>query len=685
MAENEEEQRTTGPETRASAEATAIDFSDRPPEFEPTEFREGFTFKTILGALFVGFIMMPGAIYLGLVVGQELGPAAEWTTIILFTEVARRSFTSLTRQEIYLIYYMAGGLTASMGGLHLGGGAFAELIWRQYIRQSPAAMRFGIAEEIPTWWAPQLGSPALTERTFIHHDWLVPIVLLLIGQVLGRMQWIGLGYPLFRATSDIERLPYPLAPIQAQGATALAEVSQEKESWRWPVFSVGAMIGMTYGALYVFVPIITGAMLTEPVQLIKIPFIDLTPNTEGVFPAGKIALGTDLGAVLAGFVLPYPIVVGQFISAMVANFIFTPTLFRLTGGQAFEHWEPGMNLIQTEIATGIDFWMSVGIGVNVAFAAIGLFIVIRALMKPRDRSGRRVVAIPEGRGDFPIWAALSAWLFSATCYVVIAHVLINILPRKAPNEQFPLWLIIVFGLLWSPINSYVSARLVGMTGRGIAIPYLAQASFILSGYKGVDIWFAGVPLYDYGPVTQKFREIELTGTRFISIIKAEAFMLILMLVCSFVFWSFFWRLGPVPSSAYPYAQTFWPLHATWQALWATATKEDNPWLLQALKPALMGEGFGGALVLYAALGMFRVPVMWFYGLANGFLAPTHGAIPQFVGAMLGRFYFARRFGLHQWRLYGPVLLAGYLCGTGLVGMAGIAMAIILKSVRVLPF
>jgi hypothetical protein len=510
-------------------------------------------------------------------------------------------------------------------------------------------------------------------------------VLLLIGQVLGRMQWIGLGYPLFRATSDIERLPYPFAPIQAQGATALAEVSQERESWRWPVFSVGAMIGMVYGTLYVFVPIITGAVLTEPVQLIKIPFIDLTPNTEGVFPAARIALGTDLGAVLAGFVIPYPIVVGGFTAAMISNFIFTPTLFRVTGGGAFEHWAPGMNLIQTEIATGIDFWMSVNIGISVAFAVIGLFIVARALLKPRGTRTAHRAPIPEGRGDFPIWAALLAWGFSATFYVVLAHVLINIVPRKPPDEQFPLWILIVFGLLWSPLNSYVSARLVGMTGRPIGIPYLAQASFILSGYKGVDIWFAPVPLYDYGPVTQKFREIELTGTRFISIIKAEAFMLFLMLFCSFIFWSFFWRLGPVPSSSYPYAQTWWPLSATWQCLWATATREDNPWLLRALKPTLMGTGLGGALVLYAGLGMFRVPVMWFYGLAAGFQGNTSYYIPQFVGAMLGRFYFGHRFGLHQWRLYGPVLLAGYACGTGLVGMAGIALAIILKSVRVLPF
>jgi len=29
-----------------------------------------------------------------------MGPAAEWTTIILFTELARRSFTVLSRQEV---------------------------------------------------------------------------------------------------------------------------------------------------------------------------------------------------------------------------------------------------------------------------------------------------------------------------------------------------------------------------------------------------------------------------------------------------------------------------------------------------------------------------------------------------------------------------------------------------------
>jgi hypothetical protein len=57
---------------------------------EETLYEDGFTLKTVLGTLFVGLIMMPGAIYLGLVAGQGLGGAAQWVTIVLFAEVCRR-------------------------------------------------------------------------------------------------------------------------------------------------------------------------------------------------------------------------------------------------------------------------------------------------------------------------------------------------------------------------------------------------------------------------------------------------------------------------------------------------------------------------------------------------------------------------------------------------------------------
>ena len=69
---------------------------------ETGPYVDGFSRRTVLGAVFVALVMMPGSIYLGLVAGQSLGPAAEWVTIILFAEVARRSFASLKRQEVYI-------------------------------------------------------------------------------------------------------------------------------------------------------------------------------------------------------------------------------------------------------------------------------------------------------------------------------------------------------------------------------------------------------------------------------------------------------------------------------------------------------------------------------------------------------------------------------------------------------
>jgi len=92
---------------------------------QPETYEDGFDVKTILGGIFVGFVMMPGAIYLGLVAGRSLGPAAEWTTIILFTEIARRSFVTLKKQEVYVLFYVAAALASSSGGLQLAGGAFA--------------------------------------------------------------------------------------------------------------------------------------------------------------------------------------------------------------------------------------------------------------------------------------------------------------------------------------------------------------------------------------------------------------------------------------------------------------------------------------------------------------------------------------------------------------------------------
>ena len=83
-------------------------------------FEPGFNAKTLWAALFVGFVMLPGAIYLGLVTGMSMAGGAEWVTLILFIEMAKRTFVYLRTQEIIILYWVAGGLVMMGGKLGTG-------------------------------------------------------------------------------------------------------------------------------------------------------------------------------------------------------------------------------------------------------------------------------------------------------------------------------------------------------------------------------------------------------------------------------------------------------------------------------------------------------------------------------------------------------------------------------------
>ncbi len=652
---------------RALAEETGTDEEAR-------DYENGFTIKTVIGALFIGFIMMPGAMYMGLVAGQGLGPAAQWVTIVLFAEVARRSFVPLKRAEIYTLYYVAGGLSGMMAAKGLSGGPFAGLIWNQYFIQSPQAAH--VAHEIPSWVVPPPGSQALLDRTFLASAWIVPIGLLLLGEILGRLNWIGGGYVLFRLTSDVERLPFPMAPVAAAGATALAEAGTKEESWRWQVFSTGTVMGLLFGAVYMFIPIVSGVILAKPIMLLPIPFIDFTVNTEKILPATPVGLVADLQLVLIGFVIPFPIVAGSFIGVIVFQIIGNPILHRMG---MLPTWREGMGTITTKLSNDVDFWLSVGIGTGVAVGLIGLGSVIRSAIKMRGQPerDRPIQGVPKGRGDFPLWIGLAMWLVATVGYIWISHILV---------PGFPFWILLVFGLIWTPLISYVSARMIGLTGQGVGFPFLREAVFMKSGYTGADIWFVPFPMHDLGGTAQRFRELELAKTKFTSIFKAELLMLPTILIASFVFWQFFWHTSQIPSAQYPYANRFWPLEATMQSIWITANKAgaDN-FLLKALKPDVIIGGGILALVLYALSTAAKIPLLMYYGLIGGMNGRIHEALPMFAGALLGRYYFAKRFGAGRWAMYAPVLLAGFSCGVGLTGMSGIALALIAKSINYLPF
>ena len=659
---------------------------------EDAPFEDGFNMKTIWATFFVGLIMLPGAIYLGLVTGQSMSGASEWVTIILFLEIAKRSFVRLKTQELLVIYWIAGGLLGVGvklgGGSHTYGGPFGGLAWDQYLIQSPAAQ--GLDKYMPDWFVPPLTSPVYAERTFWHPDWILPVAVLMLVTLLSNVARLSLGYVTFRITSDIEKLPFPLAPVQARGATALAETSNKQEGWRWRVFSTGTCIGMVWGLLYIVVPTLSGIFLTETVSILPIPFIDFTSEIKTILPAAMFGIGTDLMHVLIGFVLPFWVVVGSFAGSVLGNLVANPILYH---AGILTRWSPGMTAIPANISNRFDFWLSFGIGTSFVILFTGIYMIFKAFRDRRKDAeaagGQSVMSIenlPKGRGDVKLLYPLSLWAVATVGFIVLCMYLV---------PEFHWGWLVFFGFVYTPISTYIGARMIGLTGSpyGNDIPYLREAAIFLSGYKGVAIWFAPLPLHDYSGAVNPYKHMELTKTKFISFVKLTAVSMVVVFICSFLFWEFIWRLGPIPSATYPFVQMFWPFEATMQTLWLKSTLPPGEvqgaagleMLLDIIKweYVLAGLGVGGSI--YLLLAAVKAPILLFFGFVGSLAGWPHFVILQFTGAMLGRFYFSRRFGELKWKAYTPILLAGYGCGMGLIGMTAISVALISKAVSQVVF
>ena len=553
----------------------------------PDRFEEGFTIRTIIGVLFISLIMTPGEMFLGLYAGIDIGVAAQWVTVILFLEISKRSFTSLKRQEIYLLVYVASALVSHEEG------AFLDLLWRQYFVGSAEVEQFGLLPNVPWWWAPSPDSEAIAERTFIHRDWLAPILLLVVGTIMGRIAWFTSGYMLFRLTSDREQLPFPTAPLSALSAMALAEDSgAERETWKWPVFSIGAVIGASFGVIYVGIPVVT-ELWGSKVTILPIPFWDLTPYFGNILPATPLGIVVHLGPVFTGLFMPFWAVIGSFAGVMLHTAV-SPLLY---AWGYLPRWEVGMGTIQTTIATGIDFWRAFSIGITIAVTIVSFYQLFstgrekqaelreKLRIQGDDQSGmckhsdclrpaevRGYCLKHLGRSDFNMWVCASLFCVTAIYPIVLAKTLFPTLVSTGLLVTF-----VLIAFVYAPIMSFVSARLDGLVGRNISIPHVDQAIRFMTGFRGVEIWLVPFPARNFGGHAEGFRVVELTGMKFTSLLKAELFMLPIVFGVSLMYWTFLWRLAPIPSESYPYAQIMWPLRAFDDAMYWSSTMYNKMW------------------------------------------------------------------------------------------------------------
>jgi hypothetical protein len=614
---------------------------------------------------------MPGSIYMGLLAGGGVGQAANWVTMILFIEVAKRAHKSMNRAEMFILFYMAATVVTS---------PFGGLLWNQYFVHSKAVIGQGMADQFPRWFAPT-DPVVLASRNFFQVAWLPAIGLVLFQLIISRIDNNILGYGLFKLTSDIERLPFPMAPVGAQGIMALAEDLDEstgkKAGWRWRVFSIGGAIGMVFGFLYLGLPTVTMAFFHRSIQMFPIPFADWTGRTYKILPAVATGLSFDLGALIIGTVLPFWAMVGSF-AGLLITVVVNPLLYH---AHVLHSWLPGDSTVETTFKNSLDFYFSYGLGISLSIAVIGLLTTWRGYRESRRRKneGQKIVVVPKDRGDIPFPIVGLAYLISVTLYIVVCGYLID-------WHKGVMIVLVLLAFIYTPIISYVTARLEGTVGQALAIPFVREAAIILSGYKGLAVWFLPFPISDYGVHTVFYRQAELTGTKFTSKWKAEALLVPFIIICSITFAQLIWSMDPIPSSAYPFADTMWPLKAKNDVLMFSSTSGGYSQFREAFRPGLIGIGLASGLSLFGILTLLQAPTLLMYGLVQGLnqMLP-HTLVLQFVGALLARFYFEKRMGFKKWREYAPVLCAGYFCGAGLTTMLCIGIMFLSKSIIKLPY
>jgi len=649
----------------------------------PKTFEKGFRASSFIGAMFLALVMIPGALYMELMAGMGIGPAAQWVTVILFIEIAKRANKMLSRAEIFILFYLSGAIVAQ----HVHG----TPLFRQFVVSSEAAVSAGLTNLFGdhSWIAPDPNDvTAYQDRSFFTWAWLPFLALYAFRMFMTKLDHAVVSYGLFRQASDVERLPFPMAPVGAQGIMALAEDQEQKvgeHSLRWRLFAIGGAIGMVGGLLYLAIPTLSGPLLNQTYSIFPMPFIDLNPYIEDILPAAVLGISFDFGQLMFGMVMPFWAVLGSFLGAMALVFV-NPFLYWL-GDQGVtidnmpilgNTWQPGMSLVETQFANNVDFYFSFTIGISLVVAYIGISSAFRrkrsmATDAPEDR-----VVIPEGRGDIPTFWILLCYFGTSVLIVAVSGYLIE--------WHFGIMMVLLFyAFLYTPIISYVTARLEGLAGQVIEIPFIREMSFLLSGYEGVAIWFLPIPKANYGIHTVAYRQAELTGTNFHSIWLTEALLFPIILLATIGFSSFIWSLAPIPGPNYPYTMEVWEFEAKNACLLWSATLGEFSQFDQALSLTKIGIGVGAGGVLFGTLTLLQAPVMIFYGMVKGLSgAPIYFISVQFIGALLGKVVFEPKFG-PEWKKHISVISAGFFCGYGLIGMLCIGIVFLKGSISTLPY
>jgi len=633
---------------------------------EKEAFIPGLTIVSVSAVLFGLVVIVPAIIYLGWAVGPLGGTERfipVFVTILLFTEAGRLVKRYVTSQEAYIIYFMLQAIALWF----VGGGLFGDFLIRYYYRSAPYTILYGIAERLPTWYVPELGSYGPLHRTFLSPDWVIPIMISLAVNICVLMIDYGVSFITNMLYIEIEKLPFPVAPIDYQAISTLTERTPEKIMY----FSFAAVISFIYEFAIYGIPNITSIFLGRAITVIPYPWVDFTSSIERILPGAVFAVGTDIAQYMVGWLIPFNASVWMFIGS-VAVWVFGNSLALRIDHPYFamwrREWTYGASIQWWWQRAIYDLWASPQVGLTLGIAlgilAVGAKNIAKAILSLRRLSVEQLKTsyLPFG------------WIMALIAAGSLGGLLVSV--SLAPELWFVwvvTWTIVPF------IQGILTARATAETGLSVTIPYIREAFFVSFTRPG-DVIPWVVPTHvtsSAGIITHRVYVAKLLKVRPLDYYKAYLIFFAIAILLSLLYVSIFWAMTPIPSAFYPYASYSWPISALYFSLWVSRSIEIFKVDVIALSSTL---AFAMVVISSRFPTQYFSPIGFLYGFQN---IPAY-TLPPLIGALIGK-WLEKRMGKDRWVVRRGVIIAGTFCGIALAVAAAVAVTIMGRAITAKPF
>ena len=615
--------------------------------------KSGFSFVSGLAVIYAIFVFTPAILYLRLMMGTG-GIPVSWFTVILFVELGRILGYRITKQEATMIFI----LSSAELFIPLG------MVYRGYFRTSDIVALFGIADEIPTWWAPDPSTGVYELRTFFHPAWTTPFLVYFSELIAVSLAVWGLGFFARRLFIIEENLPFP---IQQVSARAMITLTEERSKENISLLFLTATLSFAYGFVAFALPFIVQAYANVKLTLIPLPWIDLSKNLEFLLPGALIGVSTDLGAIAGAFVLPIPTIIGIIVGSFAVYFVgnWLSVIYDLS---IERWWYPGMSMQLALQRCILYFWGAILMGFGMAGGLVPA--IIRLLRRRREPSARRTKFWDRNLLKLFLIPLIGVWTLSIVWYRVLT-----------PN--FPIWIVFPFIIIMPIILVLIDGRMLGETGLTFAAGQtgnLMRLIYWSSGYRGADIWFVPTPWRaGAAGVLSQLKVCDLTETDVMSFFKMWWLFLPLGIVVGFAFVQLFWSMAPIPSGRYPGAQIFWPISAVNDCLWIRGLQRG------LFLPEWLAGSFVVGVILATAFELTGVSkVLPFISLVAGTVTYTPYAVTYGIGLAI-RLILCKLLGAKWFEERKQMLSAGIMMGYSIAAIVGISITLIINSIWILPY